>query len=94
MQRGRPSRAILVCRGRAGAELHPHSPHPARDLQSHRPAIVRRLYGHVEGVLDLTQQRGFISQYETDEIRRPIFTSSQRVSTSLLARHISEEKCA
>lgn len=61
----------------------PHSPHPARDLQSHRPAIVRRLYGHVEGVLDLTQQRGFISQYETDEIRRPIFTSSQRVSTSL-----------
>ncbi|KAI4534211.1 hypothetical protein MG293_015071 [Ovis ammon polii] len=56
----------------------PHSPHPARDLQSHRPAIVRRLYGHVEGVLDLTQQRGFISQYETDEIRRPIFTSSQR----------------
>ncbi|XP_055268776.1 nucleotide-binding oligomerization domain-containing protein 2 isoform X2 [Moschus berezovskii] len=56
----------------------PHSPHPARDLQSHRPAIVRRLYGHVEAVLDLTQQRGFISQYETDEIRRPIFTSSQR----------------
>ncbi|KAI4558930.1 hypothetical protein MJT46_013572 [Ovis ammon polii x Ovis aries] len=56
----------------------PRSPHPARDLQSHRPAIVRRLYGHVEGVLDLTQQRGFISQYETDEIRRPIFTSSQR----------------
>lgn len=57
----------------------PHSPHPARDLQSHRPAIVRRLYGHVEGVLDLTQARGFISQYECDEIRRPIFTSSQRV---------------
>ncbi|KAB0407024.1 hypothetical protein E2I00_016232 [Balaenoptera physalus] len=56
----------------------PHSPHPARDLQSHRPAIVRRLYGHVEGVLDLTQARGFISQYECDEIRRPIFTSSQR----------------
>ncbi|XP_068384881.1 nucleotide-binding oligomerization domain-containing protein 2 isoform X2 [Eschrichtius robustus] len=56
----------------------PHSPHPARDLQSHRPAIVRRLYGHVEGVLDLAQARGFISQYECDEIRRPIFTSSQR----------------
>ncbi|XP_057569312.1 nucleotide-binding oligomerization domain-containing protein 2 [Hippopotamus amphibius kiboko] len=56
----------------------PHSPHPARDLQSHRPAIVRRLYNHVEGVLDLTQARGFISRYECDEIRRPIFTSSQR----------------
>ncbi|XP_043754359.1 nucleotide-binding oligomerization domain-containing protein 2 isoform X1 [Cervus elaphus] len=56
----------------------PRSPHPARDLQSHRPAIVRRLYGHVEGVLGLAQQRGFINQYETDEIRRPIFTSTQR----------------
>ncbi|XP_006207915.1 nucleotide-binding oligomerization domain-containing protein 2 [Vicugna pacos] len=56
----------------------PHSPHPARDLQRHRPAIVRRLYTHVEGVLDRTQERGFISQYESDEIRLPIFTSSQR----------------
>uniref|UniRef100_A0A452THV3 Nucleotide-binding oligomerization domain-containing protein 2 n=1 Tax=Ursus maritimus TaxID=29073 RepID=A0A452THV3_URSMA len=56
----------------------PHSPHPARDLQSHRPAIVRRLYSHVEGVLDLAWEHGFISQYECDEIRLPIFTSSQR----------------
>ncbi|KAM9607169.1 nucleotide-binding oligomerization domain-containing protein 2 isoform 1-T1 [Trichechus inunguis] len=56
----------------------PHSPCPARELQSHRPAIVRRLYSHVEGVLDLTQERGFISQYECDGIRLPIFTSSQR----------------
>ncbi|XP_004744216.1 nucleotide-binding oligomerization domain-containing protein 2 isoform X1 [Mustela putorius furo] len=56
----------------------PHSPHPARDLQSHRPAIVRRLHGHVEGVLDLAWEHGFISQYECDEIRLPIFTSSQR----------------
>ncbi|XP_014303493.1 nucleotide-binding oligomerization domain-containing protein 2 isoform X1 [Myotis lucifugus] len=63
-------------------ELHghwdPHSPHPARDLQCHRPAIVRRLYSHVEGVLDLAQARGFLSPYECDEIRLPIFTSSQR----------------
>ncbi|XP_008590877.1 PREDICTED: nucleotide-binding oligomerization domain-containing protein 2 [Galeopterus variegatus] len=63
-------------------ELHghwdPHSPHPAQDLQSHRPAIVRRLYSHVEGVLDLAQERGFLNQYESDEIRLPIFTSSQR----------------
>ncbi|XP_029780023.1 nucleotide-binding oligomerization domain-containing protein 2 isoform X4 [Suricata suricatta] len=67
---------------RQGPELSchwdPHSPHPARDLQSHRPAIVRRLYSHVEGVLDLVQERGFISQYECDEIRLPVFTSSQR----------------
>lgn len=57
----------------------PHSPQPAQDLQSHRPAIVRRLYSHVEGVLDLAHERGFISRYECDEIRLPIFTSSQRV---------------
>ena len=57
----------------------PHSPHPAHALQSHRPAIVRRLYSHVEGVLDLAQERGFISRYECDEIRLPVFTSSQRV---------------
>ncbi|XP_019499238.1 PREDICTED: nucleotide-binding oligomerization domain-containing protein 2 isoform X2 [Hipposideros armiger] len=56
----------------------PHSPHSAQDLQSHRPAIVRRLYSHVEGVLDLAKERGFISPYECDEIRLPIFTSSQR----------------
>lgn len=56
----------------------PHSPQPAQDLQSHRPAIVRRLYSHVEGVLDLAHERGFISRYECDEIRLPIFTSSQR----------------
>ncbi|XP_025303331.1 nucleotide-binding oligomerization domain-containing protein 2 isoform X1 [Canis lupus dingo] len=56
----------------------PHSPHPARDLQSHRPAIVRRLYSHVEDVLNLAWEQGFISQYERDEIRLPIFTSSQR----------------
>ncbi|KAM5133415.1 nucleotide-binding oligomerization domain-containing protein 2 isoform 1-T2 [Callospermophilus lateralis] len=56
----------------------PHSLHPARDLQSHRPAIVRRLYSHVEAVLDLVRERGFISQYECDDIRLPIFTSSQR----------------
>ncbi|XP_058529974.1 nucleotide-binding oligomerization domain-containing protein 2 isoform X1 [Ochotona princeps] len=63
-------------------ELHgcwdPHSLHPAQDLQNHRPAIVRRLYSHVEGVLDLAREQGFISQYECDEIRLPIFTSSQR----------------
>lgn len=62
------------CRG-----WDPHSLHPARDLQSHRPAIVRRLYSHVEAVLDLVQERGFVSQYECDDIRLPIFTSSQRV---------------
>ncbi|XP_037671622.1 nucleotide-binding oligomerization domain-containing protein 2 [Choloepus didactylus] len=56
----------------------PHSPHPARELQSHRPAIIRRLYGHVEGVLGLAREQGFISQYECDGIRLPIFTSSQR----------------
>ncbi|XP_004450484.2 nucleotide-binding oligomerization domain-containing protein 2 isoform X2 [Dasypus novemcinctus] len=56
----------------------PHSPHAARELQSHRPAIIRRLYGHVEGVLGLAQEQGFISQYECDAIRLPIFTSSQR----------------
>ncbi|XP_066205395.1 nucleotide-binding oligomerization domain-containing protein 2 isoform X1 [Saccopteryx leptura] len=56
----------------------PHSPHPARDLQCHRPAMVRRLYSHVEGVLDLARARGFISPYECDEIRLPILTSSQR----------------
>ncbi|KAK7800290.1 hypothetical protein U0070_013106, partial [Myodes glareolus] len=52
--------------------------HPTRDLQSHRPAIVRELYNHVEAVLDLARERGFLSQYECDEIRLPIFTSSQR----------------
>ncbi|KAM6222964.1 nucleotide-binding oligomerization domain-containing protein 2 [Rhynchocyon petersi] len=63
-------------------ELHelwdPQSPSPAHNLQSHRPNIVRRLYSHVEGVLDLAQDLGFISQYECDGIRLPIFTSSQR----------------
>lgn len=57
----------------------PHSSHPARDLQSHRPVIVRRLYSHVEGVLDRAQEQGFVSPYECDEIRLPVFTSSQRV---------------
>lgn len=57
----------------------PHSSHPARDLQSHRPAIVRRLCSHVEGVLDRAQERGFVSPYECDEIRLPVFTPSQRV---------------
>ncbi|XP_069868068.1 nucleotide-binding oligomerization domain-containing protein 2 isoform X1 [Dipodomys merriami] len=56
----------------------PHSRQPAQDLQSHRPAVVRKLYSHVEAVLDLAQERGFLSQYECDEIRLPIFTSSQR----------------
>ncbi|XP_006908812.1 nucleotide-binding oligomerization domain-containing protein 2 isoform X1 [Pteropus alecto] len=56
----------------------PHSSHPVRDLRSHRPAIVRRLYSHVEGVLDRAQERGFVSPYECDEIRLPVFTSSQR----------------
>ncbi|XP_008826533.1 nucleotide-binding oligomerization domain-containing protein 2 [Nannospalax galili] len=63
-------------------ELHdcwdPHSLHPAQDLQSHRPAIVRRLYSHIEVVLELARERGFLSLYECDEIRLPIFTSSQR----------------
>lgn len=62
-----------------GGHWDSHSARPARDLQRHRPAIVRRLYGHVEGVLDLAQVQGFISPYECDEIRLPIFTSSQRV---------------
>ncbi|XP_051024677.1 nucleotide-binding oligomerization domain-containing protein 2 isoform X1 [Acomys russatus] len=63
-------------------ELHecwdPHSLHPTRDLQNHRPAIVRRLYNHVDAVLELAREGGFLSQYECDEIRLPIFTSSQR----------------
>ncbi|KAM6176188.1 nucleotide-binding oligomerization domain-containing protein 2 [Erethizon dorsatum] len=63
-------------------ELHdswdPHSCHPTRDLQRHRPAIVRRLYSHVEDVLAVARERGFVSQYECDEIRLPIFTASQR----------------
>lgn len=68
-------------------ELHDswdtHSLHPTRDLQSHRPAIVRELYNHVEAVLELAREKGFLSQYECDEIRLPIFTSSQRVSRGL-----------
>nr|AAN52935.1 NOD2 [Mus musculus] len=63
-------------------ELHgswdTHSVHPTRDLQSHRPAIVRRLYNHVEAMLELAREGGFLSQYECEEIRLPIFTSSQR----------------
>lgn len=59
--------------------------HPTRDLQSQRPAIVRELYNHVEAVLELARERGFLSQYECDEIRLPIFTSSQRVSRSVPA---------
>ncbi|XP_040591242.1 nucleotide-binding oligomerization domain-containing protein 2 isoform X1 [Mesocricetus auratus] len=63
-------------------ELHgcwdTHSVHPTRVLQSHRPAIVRGLYNHVEAMLELARERGFLSQYECDEIRLPIFTSSQR----------------
>ncbi|XP_060041552.1 nucleotide-binding oligomerization domain-containing protein 2 isoform X2 [Erinaceus europaeus] len=57
---------------------NPHSSHPARDLQSHRPAVIRRLYSRVEGVLEQARQQGFISRYECDEIRLPIFTASQR----------------
>ncbi|XP_076988519.1 nucleotide-binding oligomerization domain-containing protein 2 isoform X2 [Tamandua tetradactyla] len=56
----------------------PHSTHPAHELQSHRPAIIRRLYSHVEGVLGLAREQGFISQYECDGIRLPVFTSSQQ----------------
>ncbi|XP_074067443.1 nucleotide-binding oligomerization domain-containing protein 2 isoform X2 [Macrotis lagotis] len=51
---------------------------PAQDLQRHRPVIVRKIYGHVEDILNLLLERGFISKYECDEIRLPIFTSSQR----------------
>ncbi|XP_020840821.1 nucleotide-binding oligomerization domain-containing protein 2 isoform X1 [Phascolarctos cinereus] len=51
---------------------------PAQDLQRHRPVIVRKIYGHVEGILDLLLEHGFITKYECDEIRLPIFTSSQR----------------
>ncbi|XP_014383884.1 PREDICTED: nucleotide-binding oligomerization domain-containing protein 2 [Myotis brandtii] len=72
------ARRLLDTVWNKGAWGDPHSPHPARDLQCHRPAIVRRLYSHVEGVLDLAQARGFLSPYECDEIRLPIFTSSQR----------------
>ncbi|XP_004600730.2 nucleotide-binding oligomerization domain-containing protein 2 [Sorex araneus] len=57
------------------AGWNPHTPH---DLQSHRPAVIRRLYSHVEGVLTQAQERGFVSQYECDGIRLPIFTSAQR----------------
>ncbi|XP_055477495.1 nucleotide-binding oligomerization domain-containing protein 2 isoform X2 [Psammomys obesus] len=64
------------------SELHGYwdtgSLHPTRDLQRHRPAIVRRLYNHVEAVLELAREGGLLSQYECDEIRLPIFTSSQR----------------
>lgn len=66
----------------------PHSLHPARDLQSHRPAVVRRLYNHVEAVLDLAREQGFLSQYECDEVRLPIFTSSQRVRLPALGGRI------
>lgn len=64
--------------------------HPTRDLQSHRPAIVRELYKHVEAVLELARERGFLSQYECDEIRLPIFTSSQRVSRGLCQQNPQE----
>lgn len=78
-------------------ELHgcwdTHSPHPARDLQSRRPAIVRGLYNHVEAVLERAREGGFLSQYECDEIRLPIFTSSQRVSCGL-CQPSSQEQAA
>lgn len=45
---------------------------PAQDLQRHRPVIVRKIYGHVEGILDLLLEHGFITKYECDEIRLPI----------------------
>lgn len=68
-------------------ELHgcwdTHSLQPTRDLQRHRPAIVRRLYNHVDAVLELAREGGFLSHYECDEITLPIFTSSQRVSCGL-----------
>ncbi|XP_044517352.1 nucleotide-binding oligomerization domain-containing protein 2 [Gracilinanus agilis] len=51
---------------------------PAQDLQKHRPVIVRKIYGHVESILNLLLEHGFITKYECDEIRLPIFTSSQR----------------
>ncbi|XP_016283938.2 nucleotide-binding oligomerization domain-containing protein 2 isoform X1 [Monodelphis domestica] len=49
-----------------------------QDLQKHRPTIVRKIYGHVESILNLLLERGFLTKYECDEIRLPIFTSSQR----------------
>lgn len=52
---------------------------PCHDLQSHRPVIIRRLYSHVDDVLERAQEQGFVSKYECDEIRLPILTSSQRV---------------
>lgn len=51
---------------------------PCHDLQSHRPAIIRRLYSHVDDVLERAQEQGFVSKYECDEIRLPVLTSSQR----------------
>lgn len=76
-------------------ELHgswdTHSLHPTRDLQSHRPAIVRRLYNHVEAMLELAREGGFLSQYECEEIRLPIFTSSQRVSCGMCQQNPQEE---
>jgi hypothetical protein len=42
----------------------------------------------VEAVLDLAREQGFLSQYECDEVRLPIFTSSQRVRLPALGGRI------
>ncbi|XP_074149467.1 nucleotide-binding oligomerization domain-containing protein 2 isoform X2 [Sminthopsis crassicaudata] len=67
---------------------------PAQDLQRHRPVIVRKIYGHVEGILDLLLERGFITKYECDEIRLPIFTSSQRARRLLDFAKVKENGVA
>ncbi|XP_028931876.1 nucleotide-binding oligomerization domain-containing protein 2 isoform X2 [Ornithorhynchus anatinus] len=65
---------------RAGGswERLPEASGPIWDLQRQRPAVVRKIYGHLDDLLRLLLDRGFVSKYECDEIRLPIFTTSQQ----------------
>ncbi|XP_038610111.1 nucleotide-binding oligomerization domain-containing protein 2 [Tachyglossus aculeatus] len=59
-------------------ERLPEASGPIWDLQRQRPAIVRKIYGHLDDLMGLLIDRGFVSKYECDEIRLPIFTNSQQ----------------
>ncbi|XP_029464384.1 nucleotide-binding oligomerization domain-containing protein 2 isoform X2 [Rhinatrema bivittatum] len=69
-------------RGSAGLDLalqgfEDFSP-ASKNLQKHRPLIVRKIHGHVQNVLIFLLDRGFITRYECDEIQLPIYTPSQQ----------------
>lgn len=51
---------------------------PSVYLRKHRPVIVRKIHGQVEGTLKYLLDANCISKYECDEVQLPMYTRSQQ----------------